>query len=980
MNFRNWTGRTVVLVAVFPFVPACSCSDESSGPAGQDAVGDPCVPCDEFSVEFSGNTESGAQLQYNAPMCGGGVCMSKHFRGRVTCPFGNPQGGSKYEGADQDCRAPGSNELVTVPVAPQCAPRKDDVYCTCQCDGADPSADYCKCPVGFSCQEATRSLDPTLVEPGSKFCVRDGDAVTDGYTCPAGQGCDEVPDRCGYASNSVSIPGEPGECGGHQRISTQLYRSQKVDKIDLLFMIDNSASMGDKQKILAAAVPDLVERLTNPVCVEKNSREYVGTVAPGANCRDSYPGSEREFDPIHDIHIGVITSSLGGHGADSCSQVPTQYWNATMEDMARLITRGKDDSGASITVDTYQGKGFLNWDPTGQASDPPGENDVARLKQNFTYMIRGADQVGCGFEASLESWRRFLVDPTPYERMVPVNCPGGDTNNNCRGPEGLDQIVLQQRKDFLRQDSLLSIIMLSDENDCSVIDGGQFYLPLQALEGTGAFHVARSTNACNTDPWSEDCKSCWEVNPSQYPECDSGWSSGWDNPDKDDPLNLRCYEQKRRFGIDFLYPIRRYIDALSEPKLDDGTLNPVFCNDFVDERRLDCSSVLRDPSRIVIAGIVGVPWQDVANDPTDLKKGYRPVEQLAWTPSTFEANGQTVPTGLPAGKTLWNMILGEVDEDPGTDWTKNMRYGSILPTVDPLDPLMKESVTPRTGTHPATGAALVQPGVSPVGHPVNGAEWNITASNDLQYACVFELGQFGPLDCALPENAFGCDCNQSPENPLCWNGSAYGKVQYRAKAYPGRRQLAVLKGLQSQAVVASICPSNMTDLNAADFGYRPAIGAIVDRLKGALVSACWDQQLETAPDGTVPCVVLEATRGQVGADGTVICTACTGARSEATADQNRVLSADPVFEANGLNCVCQINQAEPGPALDACVSQATVLDVEGWCYVDPNVDSSHNPDLVAGCPVDSKRIIRFVGENIPQAGALTFVQCVQGGQ
>src|SRR5207248_842992 len=41
----------------------------------------------------------------------------------------------------------------------------------------------------------------------------------------------------------------------------------KVSKIDLLFMIDNSSSMADKQFILSQAVPDLVTRLVDPVCV-----------------------------------------------------------------------------------------------------------------------------------------------------------------------------------------------------------------------------------------------------------------------------------------------------------------------------------------------------------------------------------------------------------------------------------------------------------------------------------------------------------------------------------------------------------------------------------------------------------------------------------------------------------------------------------------------------------------------------------------
>ncbi|HLV22956.1 MAG TPA: hypothetical protein VKZ49_18835, partial [Polyangiaceae bacterium] len=38
-------------------------------------------------------------------------------------------------------------------------------------------------------------------------------------------------------------------------------RNQAVDKIDLLFMIDNSISMADKQRFFADAVPNLVRRL-----------------------------------------------------------------------------------------------------------------------------------------------------------------------------------------------------------------------------------------------------------------------------------------------------------------------------------------------------------------------------------------------------------------------------------------------------------------------------------------------------------------------------------------------------------------------------------------------------------------------------------------------------------------------------------------------------------------------------------------------
>ena len=66
-------------------------------------------------------------------------------------------------------------------------------------------------------------------------------------------------------------------------ISIDEVKSTAVDKIDLLFMVDNSQSMADKQKILADAVPELVRRLVTPVCVDSQTQALIpGTAAP--NC------------------------------------------------------------------------------------------------------------------------------------------------------------------------------------------------------------------------------------------------------------------------------------------------------------------------------------------------------------------------------------------------------------------------------------------------------------------------------------------------------------------------------------------------------------------------------------------------------------------------------------------------------------------------------------------------------------------------
>ncbi len=544
-----------------------------------------------------------------------------------------------------------------------------------------------------------------------------------------------------------------------------------ADKVDLLVMVDNSASMADKQAVLAQTVPDLVSRLTNPDCVDPTTRQFVARVDMGAACP---AGSEREFPAVVDMHVGIITSSLGGHGADVCSSGSALSYNPHMEDMSHLISR----TASGGTVATWQSKGFLDWDP-GAVSSPPGEADPAALDQAFSDMVRGAGEDGCGFEASLEAWYRFLIDPAPYQKMVPVPCSSSDPNNSCRGPSGIDQAVLQQRADFLREDSVVSIVMLTDEDDCSVQDSGQNYVAVQALEGSNPFHVARGTSACATAPASPDCVSCWSADPTAHPEC----ASGWGNPSVDDPLNLRCYRQKQRFGVDFLYPIGRYVDALTKSTLDTGAPNPLFCKTASGNT---CTSKVRDRSQIILAGIVGVPWQDIARDPSDLGKGYKTAAEIPW-----------------------DVVAGDVTS-----------------YVDPTDPFMKPSVEPRSGTNPITGDAISPPGSPYDANPINGHDWTVASGADLQYACVFDLPQ--PLDCTQMD----CECSSDTMSPLCQSPATgqYGTTQYRAKAYPGVRHLAVLHGIGSQAVVGSICAPNLTAPSLADYAYRPAISAVVDRI------------------------------------------------------------------------------------------------------------------------------------------------------
>jgi len=81
---------------------------------------------------------------------------------------------------------------------------------------------------------------------------------------------------CGESKNSDGDAGESGnDSGGSSGTYVSQLRTRSVDKVDLLLMIDNSISMGDKQQLMAKAVPLLLQRLILPACLNE-----AGSTAP----------------------------------------------------------------------------------------------------------------------------------------------------------------------------------------------------------------------------------------------------------------------------------------------------------------------------------------------------------------------------------------------------------------------------------------------------------------------------------------------------------------------------------------------------------------------------------------------------------------------------------------------------------------------------------------------------------------------------
>lgn len=423
--------------------------------------------------------------------------------------------------------------------------------------------------------------------------------------------------------------------------------------------------------------------------------------------------------------------------------------------------------------------------------------------------------------------------------------------------------------------------------------------------------------------------------------------------------------------------------------------------------------VRQDNSAVFLAGIVGVPWQDIS-EPDSHADGaalrYIPVTDERWT----------------AAGGIWDQIVADYND------AKKL----------PGDPRMIESMLPREGLPPPSAGLNAD--------AITGHEWN-TAKRDLEYACIYRLKD--PKVCACDEDdGFGRCAYESPNDccslryeanaagerqpadylkPLCQNpasGSYEARTQYFAKGYPGLRELSVLRAYsmlgntKGNSIVASICPKDLSSsTDSPGYGYNPAVAALIERLKDHLKGSCLPRPLTVAENGEVPCNVVEAVAPSARDASQDCATFCTKQKRNRPSDDNPTGAPSQKISAAVLEtmrqsglcdngnvdcdkmCLCLLPQEkldsnklnDPSYASDLAVCQnaedhtANQLD-PGYCYVDPGLldpegkpVAGANENLVAKCPPAQRRILRFVGNQptagdgvaVPLTGALVFSAC-----
>ncbi len=224
--------------------------------------------------------------------------------------------------------------------------------------------------------------------------------------------------------------------------------------IDLLFLIDDSPSMADKQKNLADNFPRFIDVLKE------------------------IPGG------LPNVHIAVVTSDMGTKGAGDAAAGA----GIGMLGQGGCSGTGKNGNmqlfGAPVT-----GANYIE----DIQSPVPKLNYTGKLEDAFATMAK-AGAGGCGFEQHLEAVKQALS-----EDLHPAN------------------------KGFLRPDAYLAVIIIADEDDCSMAHSTLLANDNGPLGPLQSFRCTRFGVVCDTNGTTPDAMNVVNVKDKCHPNDDSAY-------------------------------------------------------------------------------------------------------------------------------------------------------------------------------------------------------------------------------------------------------------------------------------------------------------------------------------------------------------------------------------------------------------------------------------------------------------------------
>jgi len=185
------------------------------------------------------------------------------------------------------------------------------------------------------------------------------------------------------------------------------FRQNVNHKLDILFMIDDSSSMKPLQTKMTAQLPMFMDQLV-----------------------------DMSTGQLPDMHVAVISSSYGGGAWSNVNQC---FSGSHPGDDQGKFQQGPGGAGKGTCTGLNAGERYLK---TGNGSTESAnfQGDIRPLFQCMALLGDG----GCGFESQFESTWAALEKARKSASDDPDN--GG----------------------FLRDDAVLAVVMLTNEDDCSV--------------------------------------------------------------------------------------------------------------------------------------------------------------------------------------------------------------------------------------------------------------------------------------------------------------------------------------------------------------------------------------------------------------------------------------------------------------------------------------------------------------------------------
>jgi hypothetical protein len=217
-----------------------------------------------------------------------------------------------------------------------------------------------------------------------------------------------------------------------------------IDKVDLLFSVDNSASMAEEQTSLKQQFPRMISILTTG---------------------QRTPDDPTPFPAAKDLHLGVVSSDMGALG-----QTDVEGCSETGGDDGKLQNTPRGMIGCQAVYPS-----FLSY--------IAGPNTPEQIATDFG-CIAELGTGGCGYEQQLESafkalWPSQYADqrgnardnPFQFLGLTPQQMLG---RGDLEAPDGSQGFI---RPISSRGLSLVAIVVVSDEEDCSASNTSHFANP-----------------------------------------------------------------------------------------------------------------------------------------------------------------------------------------------------------------------------------------------------------------------------------------------------------------------------------------------------------------------------------------------------------------------------------------------------------------------------------------------------------------------